>query len=79
MNKDNLRAPNSHIRSGWNDSIFLFNGPLTDRRIEEYRKRGYYDPAFREARKEAWARKEARRTRRDGNFDLIDGRMVYRP
>jgi len=52
----------------------LIRGPLTDRKIEEYRQRGYYSDAFRAARRDVMARK----VKRVGSYDLVDGRMIYR-
>jgi hypothetical protein len=49
---------------------------LTDKKIGHYAKKGYYSPEYRQARKDLQAKKKARRT---GNFDEIDGRMIYRP
>jgi len=57
-------------------------GPLTDRKIEQYRKLGYYSESFREARHDLMEMKKARRTareERDGNFLKVDGRLVYSP
>ena len=65
------------IRSGFNPASFIRKGKLTDRKIAQYEKRGYYSADFRAARKEAWQRKAKKRS---GNFDLTDdGRMIYRP
>lgn len=57
----------------------LVRGPLTDRKIEQYAKQGYYSDAFREARRELWQRKAAKRAQRSGNFLLVDGRMIFSP
>lgn len=77
-------APIRPIRSTWNESHLLMRGKLTDRKIEQYAKQGYYSDQFREARHELWMRKAAKRTekqaRRDGNFLLYpDGSKVYSP
>jgi hypothetical protein len=49
---------------------------LTDRKIEEYIKRGFYSEEFRQARRDL----RNRRGRRDGNFLVFpDGRRVYSP
>ena len=76
---DDFRAPNGHIRSGWNTAALLRGKYLDDRAIAKYQRLGYYDPAFRAARKEMWERRAAKRTQRQGNFDIIDGRQIYRP
>lgn len=72
------------IKSGWNPSRMLMRGPLTDKKIEAYRKQGWYTGAFREARKEMMDRKAAKRRayqeRRDGNFIVgSDGRLIFSP
>lgn len=52
-------------------------GPLTDKKIEKYRREGYYSEAYREARRELWNK---RRQRRDGNFLVRpDGTKVFSP
>lgn len=58
--------------------------PLSDKAIDKYASKGYYSEGFREARRELWAmraaKKEARNQRRDGNFLIFkDGRKVYSP
>jgi hypothetical protein len=72
--------PAAPIRSSWNTVRMLMRGPLTDRKIEQYEKRGYYSAEFREARREMWQRQQAKRMRRDGNFLLReDGSRIYAP
>lgn len=66
--------PSVPIRSRWASSN-VPKGELTDKKINKYQKLGYYSPEYRQARKEFQAKKRAR----SGNFDLIDGRMIYRP
>lgn len=68
------------LRSSWNAAKLIVRKPLTDRRIKQYEKRGWYDESFREARRELMARKAAQRRKRSGNF-LIgeDGRPIYSP
>lgn len=72
-------TPHASIRSSWNETRLLMRGPLTDRKIEKYAKAGYYSDAFRQARREAWQRKAAKRAARSGNFLLVDGRMIFSP
>lgn len=69
------------IRSSWNESKYLIRGPLTDKKIDFYRKRGWYDPEFQEARRELMAKKKAKRdAKRDGSFlKMPDGRLIYSP
>ena len=65
------------IPCGWNVAILLRGKPLTDRKIRRYEKLGYYDEGFREARRNWWQRRQARR---EGNFDrAADGRLIFRP
>jgi len=56
-------------------------GPLTDKKIVKYEAQGYYSQAFREARREFWANRSAKRAaKRDGNFLIHpDGRKVFSP
>lgn len=68
-----------HIRSGWNISAMLRRGPLTDRKIAFYEKRGYYSTEFRDARRELMQRKQAKREQREGGFVIREGRMIYSP
>jgi hypothetical protein len=72
------------IRSAWNESLLILKGPLTDRAIAGYQRRGWYSREMKEARKARAAEKAARRQRaqqrREGNF-LIGkaGQAVYSP
>lgn len=70
-----LRELNSkRIRSSWRGHGTT--GPLTDKKISRYAKRGYYSLEFKEARKQFLERKY----RRVGSFiDLGEGRLIYRP
>ena len=52
--------------------------PLTDRRIEYYEKRGWYEAENKAARKKR-AEERAARQQRKGNFVQRDGRMIYCP
>lgn len=67
------------IRSGWNVAALIMRGPLTDRKIDAYAKRGYYADDFRAARRELWEKKAAARSKREGNFERQDGRLIFRP
>lgn len=67
------------IRSGWREDHLLLRGPLTDKKIERYRRRGRYSPEFARARRDLIARKKAKAQKRDGNFIVRDGRMIYSP
>lgn len=68
-----------HVRSGWNDSLFLFLGPLTDKKIAEYERKGHYSNAYRTARREVWAKRQQAREKREGGFVRRDGRLIYSP
>lgn len=58
----------------------LIRGPLTDRKIEQYRKQGWYSDGFREARRELMKKKNAKKSTREGPFiKSEDGRMIYNP
>lgn len=66
-----------HIRSSWNPTRLLMRGPLTDKKIEKYAKRGWYSEEFREARRGLMQRKALKR---DGAFFIrSDGSKVYSP
>ena len=66
------------IRAGFRSDVLIRRGKLTDQKIARYEKLGYYSADFRQARRELWNRRAAKR--RSGNFDLTDdGRMIYRP
>lgn len=70
----------TRIRSGWNEHHMARRAKLTDKKIKHYQDLGYYSADFKEARRELWEKKAARRAaKRDGNFDLVEGRMIYRP
>lgn len=68
--------PYCHVRTGWSRAIGFSNGPLTDRKIEKYRKAGYYSQEFKEARKKLQA---MRRGKREGNFTRSGERLIYSP
>lgn len=66
------------IRKGFNPSAVIRRGKLTDRKIAQYEKRGYYSADYRQARRELWQRQAKKK--RSGNFDISeDGRLIYRP
>jgi len=67
------------MRTSWNETRLLMRGPLTDRKITQYAKAGYYSDAFREARREMWQRKAAKQARREGNFLVSEGRLIFSP
>jgi hypothetical protein len=67
------------LRGSWNESRLLMGKRLTDRRIGQYQKRGYYTEAFRQARRELMERKRGNRIQREGNFVEQNGRMIYSP
>lgn len=67
------------IRSGWNISMLVRRGYLTDKKIAEYEKAGWYSAAFRDARRELMQKKAAKRMKREGNFLNDGGRLIYSP
>jgi hypothetical protein len=79
MNAQGYSPSDTPIRSGWNVAALPRGNPLTDARIARYRKLGYYSAAFQSARREFWTNQAARRTAREGNFDKVDGRLIFRP
>lgn len=68
------------LRSSWNTDRMLVLGPLTDRKIEKYREKGWYSAEFKEARKKLMEKKRIENhVRRVGNFFESDGRLIYSP
>ncbi len=68
------------LRSSWNSAGFIRGKPLTDRKISQYQKRGWYDESFREARRELMAKKAAKHRQRQGNFlKSSNGSLIYSP
>lgn len=68
--------PGKHIRSGWNTTAMLVRGRLTDKKIAQYAKRGWYSSEYRAARRE---RMKSKHSKRVGAFLVVDGRMIYSP
>lgn len=56
-------------------------GPLTDKKIAKYESAGFYSQSFRDARREMWQRRAAKKSaKRDGNWLIFtDGQKVYSP
>lgn len=79
MKSMNFEFERVRIPSGWNESRLAMRGRLTDRKIGEYRKRGWYSEDFKAARRDMMARKEAKRAKREGNFLNDGGRLIYSP
>lgn len=65
-----------HIKNGWNTTAMLIRGRLTDKKIEHYRKHGWYSQQFKDARRELMQKK---RSRRSGAFLEHEGRLIYSP
>lgn len=65
----------SMTRSGWNVNMMVRKGPLTDKAIAAYEKRGFYDQDYKDARNRLIHKKSARK----GNFLERDGRIIYSP
>lgn len=66
------------VPCSFKEQKLILRGPLTDRKIKSYAKQGYFTQEFNDQRKEYWAKKRGQR-RREGNFDIVEGRLVYRP
>lgn len=68
------------IRSSWNMTAMLIRGPLTDRKIEKYRAKGWYSAEFRQARRDKMEKRRIENhVRRVSNFFEEDGRLIYSP
>lgn len=66
------------MRSSWSETKLVMRGLLTDRKIEQYAKRGWYSPEFRQARRERM--QQRKQVKRDGSWlTLEDGRAIYSP
>lgn len=74
----NDTLPFAPIRSSWNAERLAQRGYLTDKIIERRIKEGWYSDEFRKARREMMAAAAAAK-RRKGNFEEVDGRLIYRP
>lgn len=66
------------VSPGWKEARVLVRGALTDRQIEKYAEMGYFTEEFKELRRKLQAKKRGQRSR-EGNFDIVEGRLVYRP
>jgi len=76
--QDEFKAPIPPLRSRSYSNIVGL--PLTDKRIDFYKERGWYSSEFREARRELQAMKQKRQAKRSGNFiEMIDGSLVFSP
>lgn len=70
------------IRPSWNCEAMLIRGNLTDRKIEEYRKRGFYSSEYRIARKKLMDQKTFERNMNMAGSNFVqaeDGRLIYNP
>lgn len=68
------------IRSAWKEFAMMRRGRLTDRKIAQYERKGFYSAEYRAARKELMERKAKKQLNRSGNFDVAgDGRLIYNP
>ena len=75
---DDFRAPQARMRSSWSETKLVMRGPLTDRKIAQYEKRGWYSAEFKAARRERMMQRQS--VKRDGNWlRMEDGRTVYSP
>jgi hypothetical protein len=65
------------IRPAWNLSHIIRRGKLTDQKINQYEKAGFYSQELKDARK---LLAERRRLRREGNFIRSNsGSLIYSP
>ncbi len=73
----------STIRPGFREAMLLRRGPLTDKQISKYQAQGWYTAEFKEARRSLMDKKTAKTqaylAKREGNFTLTNGRLVYNP
>lgn len=66
----------TRTRSAWNTSKMAVRKKLTDKQIDKYAASGHYSQELKDARKQIAA---SRKRKRDGNFNLEDGRLIYVP
>lgn len=59
------------VRSGWNAQAMAGRGTLTDTKIFKYEQAGYYSAEYKAARK-------ALMDKKNPNFEIRDGRLIYR-
>ncbi len=67
--------PEGRIGASWNTQALARRGYLTDKKIAEYQKKGFYSAEYRSARKKLMEQK----AKRKGNFVERDGSLVYSP
>lgn len=89
VNESNRRHDQQHgdpyqynqtrTRCGWNTATMSRKGKLTDKTIQKYQEQGFYSAEYKAARRELAEKRSKKRVVRDGNFDIVDGRMIYRP
>lgn len=77
--REHWTAPHPQVRTRWPNMIV--GGPLTDKRIDYYEKRGYYSEEVREGRRELRElRRKRQELKRTGNFlTTTEGRQIYSP
>jgi len=75
---DPYRFQETRVRCGWNEAGFARGEKLTDKQVEKYEAAGYYSADLKAARRELADKRAKKRAERDGNFDAVDGRLVYR-
>ena len=69
----------SRIRSAWNGSMLTRGKRLTDSVITKRAKQGWYSEELKTLRRERWQKRIAKAAKREGNFELREGRMIYKP
>lgn len=70
-----IRMP-GRMSTGWKPQSMIRRGMLTDRKIGQYEKKGFYTAEFQNARRQHWAKQQGKRI---GGFLQRDGRMIYSP
>lgn len=68
----------ARIRPSWNESRLAMRRALTDSQIDKYEKLGWFSEDFKRQRF-LLAEKRRGRHQREGNFDIVEGRLIYRP
>ena len=57
----------------------LIRGPLTDRKINEYAKRGWYSSEYKAARRDRMNKQRSKQAVREGSFLRTGNTLIYAP
>lgn len=69
-------AVSGRLPPSWNEARMILRGRLTDKKVAQYAKMGFYSLEYRKLRKERMEKKAKTRT---SNFVENSGRLIYSP